>query len=114
MGISYVLFALGFGLIISNVFKVPKMLKATGQTEFFVKIGLVCMGATIMFSTVLKAGAIGVTQALLVATTVWFMTYFICRKFCLWIFPEAENRCFNRTSPNGWPMLNRQVVKPES
>jgi len=80
-GISYVLFALCFGLIISNVFKVPKFLKAAGQTEFFVKIGLVCMGATIMFSVVLKAGAMGVIQAVLVATTVWFMTYYICRKF---------------------------------
>ncbi|MBW1774969.1 MAG: putative sulfate exporter family transporter [Deltaproteobacteria bacterium] len=80
-GISYVLFALCFGLIISNVFKVPKFLKAAGQTEFFVKIGLVCMGATIMFSVVLKAGAMGVVQAVLVATTVWFMTYYICRKF---------------------------------
>ena len=80
-GISYVLFALIFGLVISNIFKVPKFLKTGGQTEFFVKIGLVCMGATIMFSTVLKAGTIGVIQALLVATTVWFMTYWICRKF---------------------------------
>ncbi len=80
-GISYVLFALVFGLIISNVFKVPKFLKAAGQTEFFVKIGLVCMGATIMFSVVLKAGAFGVAQALLVATVVWFGTYWICRKF---------------------------------
>jgi uncharacterized membrane protein YadS len=43
-GISYVLFALIFGLIISNFFKVPKILKAAGQTEFFIKIGLVCMG----------------------------------------------------------------------
>jgi uncharacterized integral membrane protein (TIGR00698 family) len=82
-GISYVLFALVFGLIISNVFKVPKILKAAGQTEFFVKIGLVCMGATIMFSVVLKAGVIGVLQALLVATAVWFGTYWICRKFKL-------------------------------
>ena len=80
-GISYVLFALVFGLIISNVFKVPKFLKAAGQTEFFVKIGLVCMGATIMFSVVLKAGAFGVAQAVLVATVVWFGTYWICRKF---------------------------------
>ena len=80
-GISYVLFALVIGLIISNIFKVPQVLKAAGQTEFFVKIGLVCMGATIMFSVVLKAGAVGVIQALLVATTVWFMTYWICRKF---------------------------------
>ena len=80
-GISYVLFALVFGLIISNIFKVPKFLKAGGQTEFFIKIGLVCMGATIMFSVVLKAGAIGVAQAVLVATVVWFGTYWICRKF---------------------------------
>jgi len=80
-GISYVLLALVIGLIISNIFKVPKFLKAAGYTEFFVKIGLVCMGATIMFSVVLKAGAIGVGQALLVATVVWFGTYFICRKF---------------------------------
>jgi uncharacterized membrane protein YadS len=80
-GISYVLFALAFGLIISNIFQVPKFLKAAGLTEYYVKIGLVCMGATIMFSTVIKAGAFGVAQALLVATVVWFMTYFICRKF---------------------------------
>jgi uncharacterized membrane protein YadS len=80
-GISYVLFALAFGLIISNIFKVPKILKAAGQTEFFIKIGLVCMGATIMFSVVLKAGAFGVAQAVLVATPVWFGTYWICRKF---------------------------------
>ena len=80
-GISYVLFALVIGLIISNFFKVPAIMKAAGQTEFFVKIGLVCMGATIIFSVVLRAGLMGVVQALLVATTVWFMTYWICRKF---------------------------------
>ncbi|MCG8406674.1 MAG: putative sulfate exporter family transporter, partial [Phycisphaerales bacterium] len=74
-GISYVLFALVIGLLISNLGKVPKFMKEAGQTEFFVKIGLVCMGATIMFSVVLRAGFIGVVQAVLVATTVWFMTY---------------------------------------
>jgi len=79
-GISYVLFALVIGLIISNIFKVPKILKATGQTEFFVKIGLVCMGATIMFSVVLKAGSMGMAQALLVATAAWFFTYWLARK----------------------------------
>ncbi len=80
-GISYVLFALAFGLIISNVFRVPEFVRAAGQTEFFVKIGLVCMGATIMFSDLLKGGAVGLIQALVVATVVWFMTYGICRAF---------------------------------
>ncbi|MDH3930570.1 MAG: YeiH family protein [Deltaproteobacteria bacterium] len=80
-GISYVIFALAFGLIISNVFKVPQILKAGGQTEYFIKIGLVCMGADIFFSDVLRGGFMGLVQAVLVATTVWFMTYWICRKF---------------------------------
>ena len=34
-----------------------------------------------MFSVVLKAGVFGVLQAVLVATVVWFGTYWICRKF---------------------------------
>ncbi len=80
-GLEYVIFALIIGLIISNVFRVPEFLKAAGQTEFFVKIGLVCMGATIMFSDVLKGGFVGLIQALVVATAVWFMTYWICRAF---------------------------------
>jgi uncharacterized integral membrane protein (TIGR00698 family) len=80
-GIEYVIFALIFGLIISNIFKVPQIMKAAGQTEYFIKIGLVCMGAGIIFSDVLRGGFMGLIQAVLVATTVWFMTYWICRKF---------------------------------
>jgi len=82
-GIPYVLWALAFGLIISNVFSVPNWMKASMMTEYFVKIGLVCMGATIMFSVVIKAGAVGMAQALLVVGAVWFFTYWICRKFGL-------------------------------
>jgi len=80
-GIEYVIFALVFGLIISNIFRVPEFMKAAGQTEFFIKIGLVCMGAGIFFSDVLRGGLMGLVQALLVASAVWFMTYWICRKF---------------------------------
>jgi hypothetical protein len=76
-----VFFALIFGLIISNVFRVPGFLAAGRQTEFFVKIGLVVMGAGILFGDVLRAGLYGLIQALVVATAVWFMTYFICRRF---------------------------------
>ena len=80
-GIEYVIFALIFGLIIGNFFKVPQILRAAGQTEYFIKIGLVCMGAGILFSDVLRGGFMGLVQAVLVATAVWFMTYWICRKF---------------------------------
>jgi uncharacterized integral membrane protein (TIGR00698 family) len=80
-GISYVIFALAFGLIISNILKVPKFLKEGGQTEYFIKIGLVCMGANILFIDIIRGGFMGLVQAVLVATTVWFMTYWICRRF---------------------------------
>jgi len=80
-GFEYVIFALIFGLIISNIFTVPEILKAAGKTEYFIKIGLVCMGAGIVFSDVVRGGFMGLVQAVLVATAVWFMTYFICRKF---------------------------------
>lgn len=82
-GFEYVLWALFIGLFISNILGVPEWLKAGVMTEYFIKIGLVCMGAEIMFSTVIKAGAVGLTQALLVVIVVWFITYWICRKFGL-------------------------------
>ena len=82
-GFEYVLWALIIGLIISNLLGVPKWLKPAIMTEFFIKIGLVCMGAEIMFQVVMKAGAVGLVQALLVVIVVWFVTYWICRKFGL-------------------------------
>jgi len=80
-GIAYVLWALIFGLIIGNLFNVPEILKSGAQTEFFIKIGLVCMGANIFFGDLVRGGSIGLIQALLVAVPVWFMTYWICRQF---------------------------------
>jgi Kef-type K+ transport system membrane component KefB len=82
-GFEYVLWALFIGLFISNVFKTPEWLKPAIMTEFFIKIGLVCMGAEIMFSIVIKAGAVGLAQAVLVVIGVWFVTFWICRKFGL-------------------------------
>lgn len=80
-GFEYVLWALFIGLFISNILAVPGWLKPALMTEFFIKIGLVCMGAEIMFSVVLAAGAVGLAQALLVVIVVFFFTYWICRKF---------------------------------
>ncbi len=82
-GFEYVLWALIIGLIISNLLGVPEWLKPAIMTEFFIKIGLVCMGAEIMFQVVMKAGAVGLLQALLVVIVVWFFTYWLCRKFGL-------------------------------
>ncbi len=82
-GFEYVIFGLAFGLIISNVFRVPAVLQAGARTEYFIKIGLVCMGADIFFGDIIRGGFMGLVQAILVASAVWFMTYWICRKFAV-------------------------------
>ena len=48
-GIEYVIFALLLGLLISNTIGVPDWLKPAVQTEFFIKTGLVILGASLLF-----------------------------------------------------------------
>lgn len=79
--IPYVIWAIFLGLLISNILGVPKWLKAGIMTEYFIKIGLVCMGAAIFFSEVIKAGAVSMVQALLVVAGVWFFAYWLGRRF---------------------------------
>ena len=79
-GFESVFFSVIFGLIIRNVFRVPAWMKPAIQSEFFIKIGVVCLGATILFSDVMKSGAVGLVQAILVVSIVWFFAYFISRR----------------------------------
>ncbi len=82
-GLEAVLWALVLGLFISNILRVPQWLKAAAQTEFFVKIGLVLLGAEILFSTIVKGGAVGMAQALLVVIAVWFFAFWLGKKLGL-------------------------------
>ncbi len=79
-GFESVFFSVIFGLIIRNVFHIPAWMRPAIQSEFFIKIGVVCLGATILFSDVMKSGAIGLIQAVLVVTIVWFFAYYISRR----------------------------------
>ena len=80
LGLEPVFFSVIFGLIIRNCFHIPEWLKPAIQGEFFIKTGVVCLGATIMISDVLKSGAVGLLQACVVVTVVWFFAYLISRK----------------------------------
>ncbi len=75
-----VIFSLGIGLIISNCFKLPEWFKNALSTELYVKIGLVLLGTTVIFGDILKAGSLGLIQALLVVVSVWYFAYWVCRK----------------------------------
>lgn len=80
-GFEAVFFSVLFGLIIRNLFRVPEWLKPAIQGEFFIKIGVVCLGATVLFSDVMKSGFAGLIQAVLVVSIVWFFAYWLARKF---------------------------------
>ncbi len=79
-GIEYVVFALAIGLFISNVIGVPAWLREAARTELYIKIGLVILGAGILFPEILQAGMIGIIQAVLVVTVVWYACFWISRK----------------------------------
>lgn len=75
-----VIFSLGLGLIISNFFKMPEWLRSSLSTELFVKIGLVLLGTSVIFSDVLKAGSLGLIQALAVVLSVWYFAFWLCKR----------------------------------
>jgi uncharacterized membrane protein YadS len=79
-GLEYVVFALAIGLFISNVVGVPAWLREAVRTELYIKIGLVILGASILFPDILQAGALGVIQALLVVVVVWYGCFWTSRK----------------------------------
>ena len=80
-GFEAVFFSVIFGLIIRNLFHIPEWLKPAIQGEFFIKIGVVCLGATVLFRDVMKSGAAGLIQAVIVVGIVWFFAYLLARKF---------------------------------
>ena len=80
-GLESVLFSVIFGLIVSNVFGTPEWLKPAIQSEFYIKIGIVCLGSTILFGEVLKSGVFGLAQALIVVFTVWYFAFYISRRY---------------------------------
>lgn len=80
LNLEAVIFSLTIGLIIGNFFKLPEWFKTSLSTELFVKIGLVLLGTTVIFSEILEAGARGLLQSLVVVLSVWYFAFWLCKK----------------------------------
>jgi len=65
------LLALIVGLIISNVIKIPEWMKTSLRTEYYIKTGIVLLGATLPFTIIIKAGPIALLQATIVSVVTW-------------------------------------------
>ena len=80
LNLEAVIFSLAIGLLVGNLFKLPQWFRDSLSTELFVKIGLVLLGTSIIFSDILKAGSLGLVQALIVVLSVWYFAYWVCKK----------------------------------
>lgn len=80
LNLEVVIFSLVIGLIIGNFFKLPEWFRSSLSTELFVKIGLVLLGTSVIFSDILKAGSLGLIQALVVVLSVWYFAFWLCKK----------------------------------
>ena len=81
LNLEAVIFSLLLGLIIRQVFELPTWFSAALTTELFVKIGLVLLGCSVIFSDILKNGTLGLIQSLVVVLSVWYFSYWLCRRW---------------------------------
>ncbi len=77
------LVALVIGLLISNVIGLPRWLDAGFRVEFYIKIGIVLLGATLPFTLILWAGPVAILQASIVSIVTFLVIFFVGRRLGL-------------------------------
>jgi len=75
--------ALLVGLIISNVIGLPRWLDAGFRVEFYIKLGIVLLGATLPFTLIIWAGPVAILQASIVSIVTFLVIFFVARKLGL-------------------------------
>lgn len=80
INIDSVLISLFIGMLIGNSINFPSWITNNIKGEYFVKIGLVLLGTTVIFEDILKAGIFGLVQAVIVVISVWYFSFWLCKK----------------------------------
>ncbi len=88
--LEYALWALLLGLIISNTIGTPQFLRPAMLTEFYIKTGLVLLGAEVLMNRLLALGLPGVFVAWVVTPIVLISTYIFGQKVL-----KMESRSLN-------------------
>jgi len=71
------LVALVIGLALSNVLGLPRALDAGFRVEFYIKTGIVLLGATLPFTLILWAGPAAILQASIVSVVTFGVIYWV-------------------------------------
>jgi uncharacterized membrane protein YadS len=74
-GFGFPLWAIVFGLLISNTIGTPKWIQPAVCTEFYIKTGLVLLGAEILFNKILAIGKPGIFIAWICTPVTLILTY---------------------------------------
>lgn len=74
------LWALVIGMIIANVFNLPEWFNTSLRTEFYVKTGIVLLGATLPFTLIIQAGPAAFMQATIIAVSTYLTIYLVGTK----------------------------------
>lgn len=79
--LEYAFWALLIGMLVCNTVKTPNWLKPAIQTEYYIKTGLVIMGAEVLFSNIAEFGIYGLGIAWLVTPAVIIFMWIFGTKF---------------------------------
>jgi uncharacterized membrane protein YadS len=77
------LVALAVGLAISNLVGLPRWLDAGFRVEFYIKLGIVLLGATLPFSLIVWAGPTAIFQASIVSIVTFGVIYWVALRLKL-------------------------------
>ena len=79
-GLESVFFSVILGLLIRNTVGLPKWLAPAVRSEYYIKMGLILLGTSVLFGEIMKAGALGMVQAVVVVISVWYFTFWLAKK----------------------------------
>ncbi len=79
-GFEAPLVALLLGLFISNTIRLPKWMDSGFRVEYYIKTGIVLLGATLPFTLIIWAGPIAFLQATIISVVTCLTIYFVAHK----------------------------------
>ena len=77
------LVALLSGLLISNLVGLPRWMDSGFRVEFYVKIGIILLGATLPFTLLIWAGPVAIFQASIVSIVTFLVIFVVARRLGL-------------------------------
>jgi uncharacterized membrane protein YadS len=79
-GVEYAIWGVVIGMIIANTIGTPKWIKPALEVEFYIKTGLVLLGAEVLFNKVIAIGIPGIFVAWVVTPIVLICTFIFGQK----------------------------------